>query len=427
MSAIVLFVAALAAAGPHGRAHEPLQVEARRFDGEALPRLSQAVSRALMATGTAVVMSVSAAGPCASCLHLIIIQSAAGHYRLEAHNAGGVASTEFAVSRDAPLFEQARALAIQARLLIESSESRPAPEVARAPAPTRESRPSPRPAGVAASEGPTAAAGSARPVVLAASPRPAGVAASEGPIAAAGSVRPVVLAASPRPAGVAASEGPTAAAGSARPVVPSPQPESSSPPAAAPHLLAVSPAAVAPDAERETGAGKPGDVLAAASLRGEPALSPASQATSDPAAAKTVTLASPPSARPTEPSIQPLSPAAGAVGRGLRTEPAPSSRPVWPWVATSIGVGLGAAAGTCAYLARRHYSALDDRGQSLESAAAHRDDGSRLQTAALILGGAGVAALTAGVVGMLWKAQPKTGVAVAPSQAGLMVFAQGTL
>jgi hypothetical protein len=91
-----------------------------------------------------------------------------------------------------------------------------------------------------------------------------------------------------------------------------------------------------------------------------------------------------------------------------------------------VGAGLGVAAGTCAFLARRRFVALDERQQSYASAMANRDDGKRYQTAAVILGGAGVAALAAGVFGFVKSPvdKAKTNLAFVPVDAGLMVFAQ---
>lgn len=349
---VILLVAALFAAGPHARAHEPLRVEARAAGGEELPRLSQAVSRALMATGISVVMGASSGEPCSSCLRLVVVEQAVGRYRLEAYQGDDVASASFAVSKDASLFEQARALAIEARQLIDSVPGKAASEVSRSPVAKREAGSKPAAARVA----PVPAA---EPV----GPAPTGAVPHRQPEA--------VTADEPATSSTERSPpGPTLAVDTSPPADPVPEPKSVKP--------SIVPAKPAP--------AKP-----------EPAVS-----ANDSGAAAIAATSAPP------------------VG----------PRRVWPWVATSAGVALGLAAGTCAILARQHYVELDDRRQSLASAQAHRDDGSRYQTASLVLGGASVIAFTAGLIALTRNPtteKPKTNLALAPLDSGLMIFAQGTL
>lgn len=322
--------------------------------GEDLPRLSQAVSRALMATGISVVMGASSNEPCSSCLRLVVVEQAAGRYRLEARqgdtgdNVASVAFATFAVSKDASLFEQARALAIEARQLIDSVPSKMEPEISRN-VPKRD------------------------PALKLASVRKATTARAVAPDTADAVAPPPVVVVSPAP------------------------PETTGDPVPTPVVDASARAPV------EAVLNDPVPPVLAEAVK------PAVEDPKPTSVRNDVSLAA---------SAAPV------------TRPAESPRRVWPWVATSAGAALGVAGGTCAILARQHYTALDDRTQSLASAQAHHDDGARYQTTALILGGVGAVALTTGIIALVRHTpveSSKTRVSLVPVESGLIFFAQGAL
>jgi len=124
-----------------------LQVEATTASGAAAPEFGAAVSQALVVTGAIVILGRRAGEPCARCVRLDVREQAPGRYGIEVRQAQHVARGTIEVSHDAPVFERACAVAIQARLLIdwktdeeESNGSEPmratlaAPRTARPPA-----------------------------------------------------------------------------------------------------------------------------------------------------------------------------------------------------------------------------------------------------------------------------------------------------
>ena len=119
-----------------------LQVEAATTAGVDLPELADAVARALVASGARVVLRGPSSGACLYCAEVAVVEAGHGTCRVqvkqdikqdlkqERHTA--TATLHFPA--DSPLFDRARAIAIQARLLVTwetSPESRAKDAVAR--------------------------------------------------------------------------------------------------------------------------------------------------------------------------------------------------------------------------------------------------------------------------------------------------------
>lgn len=113
--AALLVVLAAAAAGP-----PDLQVEAVSQAGVALPDLADATARALVAGGARVVLRGPTSGPCDHCAKVKVIEAAPETLRIEVSNNDRVASTTLRLPASSALFDRARAIAIQARLLVAS-------------------------------------------------------------------------------------------------------------------------------------------------------------------------------------------------------------------------------------------------------------------------------------------------------------------
>jgi hypothetical protein len=104
-----------------------LQVEAASASGAVLPELADAVARALVAGGARVVLRGPTSGPCPYCAKVVVKESGAGTCRVEVSQDRHFASATLRLPAGSPLFDRARAIAIQARLLVTwdtSSEGR---------------------------------------------------------------------------------------------------------------------------------------------------------------------------------------------------------------------------------------------------------------------------------------------------------------
>ena len=347
-----------------------LQVEARSGSGAEAPEFAAAVSRALVVTGATVVMGARAGEACARCVHVTVAEERPGLYRIEVREQEHRAQASLQLARDAPVFEKACALAIQARLLItwraeaEDQQSEAAPEPARtatpaaaAAAPTKETLAKPSPVRVAPADStPEVPTVAAAPVRENARPSP-GPALVEGEPAAA-------------PAATAPKEVPAIATQSAAPE-------------------ALPPVAVPP-----------------------PAL-PARSTEPAPAAA----VATAPPAQPT-PTALPRSEVT-----------APAVRPaLWPWIPTATGIGAALAAGGCAIASRARFNALSDRSLPLQDAQKARDEGQRLQTTSFVMTGVAAAAVATGVIGFLvGPGQAKVSLGGAPLAGGGALVVSGSL
>lgn len=119
-----------------------LQVEAATTVGADLPELADAVARALVASGARVVLRGPSSGTCLYCARVAVVEAGQGSCRVEvkqdikldAKQEHHTATATLHFSADSPLFDRARAIAIQARLLVTwetSPESRAKDAVAR--------------------------------------------------------------------------------------------------------------------------------------------------------------------------------------------------------------------------------------------------------------------------------------------------------
>jgi hypothetical protein len=95
-----------------------LQVEAATKMGADLPELADAVARALVAGGARVVLGGPTSEPCLYCAKIAVIQSGEGTCSIEVNQARHAASATLSFPPGSPLFDRARAIAIQARLLV---------------------------------------------------------------------------------------------------------------------------------------------------------------------------------------------------------------------------------------------------------------------------------------------------------------------
>jgi hypothetical protein len=130
-----------------------LQVEAVTSGGSAIPDLTDAVARALVASGARVVLRGPTSGPCLDCAAVTVVEAGAADCRIEIVQAEHVARATLHFPAGSSLFDRARAIAIQTRMLLEGDsgiEPKPAEPVLRTP-PRRE-RKHIVPTAVAASE-----------------------------------------------------------------------------------------------------------------------------------------------------------------------------------------------------------------------------------------------------------------------------------
>jgi hypothetical protein len=99
-----------------------LQVEAVTTAGADLPELADAVARALVAGGARVVLRGPSSGSCLYCAKVAVVEAEQGSCRVqvdqEVKQERHTAAATLHLPADSPLFDRARAIAIQARLLV---------------------------------------------------------------------------------------------------------------------------------------------------------------------------------------------------------------------------------------------------------------------------------------------------------------------
>jgi hypothetical protein len=288
-----------------------------------------------------------------------VIESAPGVCDVEVRYEQHLAATKLHLPAGSQLFDRARAIAIQARLLMtwQNPPENKAKDVASRPAPRNAVKSEPRPWQVQASSsggGPPAAPspslpkGDSVPNLAArreASPVPA------SPVPAASTPAPV-------PSRFASEPSP-------RPVESAPLDDTATEGRSAPRSAESKPPARI-DAKPTTG----GETVAA------------SKPDSEPLAEKHAS------------AVRKTASAATAVQATLQPSP-----PRWPWIPTAIGAGAAVAAGISAALSRGHYNALEDKGQPLASARSEKSAGEKWQTTSLVLAGVAAIAVGTGIVG----------------------------
>jgi hypothetical protein len=112
-----------------------LQVEAGTSAGVELPELAEAVARALVASGARVLLGGPANEACPRCARVAVTDLGQGRCRVDVTQDARTASANLSLGGTSPLFDRARAIAIQARLLVRGepvarpseSSGRPAP------------------------------------------------------------------------------------------------------------------------------------------------------------------------------------------------------------------------------------------------------------------------------------------------------------
>jgi hypothetical protein len=341
--------------------HTPdLQVEVVTASGTPLPELAEAVSRALVAGGARVVLRGPTSGSCEYCGLVKVIESAPGVCDVEVRHEQHVASTKLHLPAGSQLFDRARAIAIQARLLMtwQNPPESKAKDVATHPAPRSAVKVEPRPWQAQTSNPGGRSPGAASPS------RPEGdslpyLATRREPSAPLASPAPIATAPAPVPSPFVAE---LARPVEAAPLVsytasndgrPAPRPAESKPPARSEAKpVVVEAAAPRPEA-------KP-----IAEARANPPRKPTSDATI------------------------------------VQSAMAPSARR-WPWIPTAIGAGAAIAAGISAGISRGHYNALEDKGQPLANARSEKSAGEKWQTASLVLAGVAAIAVGTGIVGFV--------------------------
>jgi len=99
-----------------------LQVEAATTAGTEFPELADAVARALVASGARVVLRGPSSGPCLYCAKVVVIEAGQGschvEVRQDVNQERHTATATLHFPAGSPLFDRARAIAIQARLLV---------------------------------------------------------------------------------------------------------------------------------------------------------------------------------------------------------------------------------------------------------------------------------------------------------------------
>jgi hypothetical protein len=95
-----------------------LQVEAGTAAGVELPELAEAVARTLIASGARVFLGGPANKPCARCARVAVTDLGQGRCRIDITQGAHMASTILNLGESSPLFDRARAIAIQVRLLV---------------------------------------------------------------------------------------------------------------------------------------------------------------------------------------------------------------------------------------------------------------------------------------------------------------------
>lgn len=341
--------------------HTPdLQVEVVTASGTPMPELTEAVSRALVAGGARVVLRGPTSGACEYCAVVRVVESVPGVCDVEVRHEQHMASTKLHLPAGSQLFDRARAIAIQARLLMTwqtTSESK-VKDVATRPVTRNETRA----AEARASEAGVSAPRAARPTSPSSPSKIDSV--------------PYLAAHRDPPAGLT---GPAAAG----PAVP---------PVAAPFAVGPSPPRVESPPEvsytpRSDGTPAPRAADSTPHARTEPKATAVVEATPGPKPeAKSVAETRMTTRKPTSDIAT------------VQAAVEPSSRR-WPWIPTAIGAGAAVAAGICAGISRGHYNALSDKTQPLESAQSEKSAGEKWQTASFVLAGAAVVGIGTGIVG----------------------------
>ncbi len=95
-----------------------LEVEAITTAGAELPELADAVARALVAGGARVMLGGPTSARCLYCAKVAVIESAQGLCRIDVRQEHHSAAAVLSFPPGSPLFDRARAIAIQARLLV---------------------------------------------------------------------------------------------------------------------------------------------------------------------------------------------------------------------------------------------------------------------------------------------------------------------
>jgi hypothetical protein len=99
--------------------HVPdLQVEAVTAAGGELPELTDAVARALVASGAHVVLRSPTSGPCLYCATVKVVETRGSQCRVEVSQDRHGESALLQFPPGSPLLDRARAIAIQARMLV---------------------------------------------------------------------------------------------------------------------------------------------------------------------------------------------------------------------------------------------------------------------------------------------------------------------
>jgi hypothetical protein len=129
-----LFAAMLIVLGASAPLHPPdLQIEAGTVSGSDLPELAEAVARALVAGGARVVLRGPGSGPCEDCTKVRVTEAGSGNYRVDVGYHDRAASTVLRLPQGSLLFDRARAIAIQTRLLVTWDSDPPSRAVAARP------------------------------------------------------------------------------------------------------------------------------------------------------------------------------------------------------------------------------------------------------------------------------------------------------
>lgn len=325
-----------------------LQVEAVNASGAGLPELAEAVARALVAGGARVVLRGPSSGSCEYCAKVRVTEIAPGECEVAIQHEQRAASTTLHLPAGSLLFDRARAIAIQTRLLM---AWRTAPE--------------PKPKEIAArpvrkSDG-RLTGGASRP-------------ATSPPVSAKPDAVEPYLATRRAPAPVPSSPSPSAPIPVATPTeLPRP----------------AEPVPLVTYTSRSDG--KPAN--RAAEVR------PVAEAQPDRADAPALER---PESKPSASSARANSRVnrAPAADLGARREVS-GERPRWPWIPIAVGGGAAVAAGIFAALSRDRYDALADKNQPIESARSHKSAGEHWQTASLVLAGVAAAAVGTGIVGFV--------------------------
>jgi hypothetical protein len=164
-----------------------LQVEAATAAGADLPELADAVARALVASGARVVLRGPSSGSCQYCARVTVTETRQGTCQVEVRQDRHAATATLHLPAASSLFDRARAIAIQARLLVtwDSSSGTRGKEVAARP---HVHKPEARPLADRSEPQPDVAAAEPLPALsweppVRPPPEPAGIPLRESPVA----------------------------------------------------------------------------------------------------------------------------------------------------------------------------------------------------------------------------------------------------